>query len=78
MNNNNTKSKPQLFYEEVTEVCGSFIICSTVRPATEPEIKEARRLHSTGKCKHKIIQDEERWMYDFRSCAICGKGLGVI
>lgn len=67
-----------LYYERVTERIGKRVLASVVTPATPEQIAEAKRLHSEGKCPHTIIVDEAGWMYDFRSCAICGEGLGTV
>jgi hypothetical protein len=66
------------YYENVSERIGKQVFASTIEIATEEQIQEARQLNSKGKCPHTIVVDEEGWMYDFRSCAICGKGLGLI
>ena len=67
-----------VFFEEVKERSGGDIVLSTVRPATPEEIEDARRLHMQGECPHNIVHDEKGWMYDYRSCVTCGKGLGAI
>jgi len=67
-----------VFYEEITERIGEHVVISTVRPATAEEIVVAQRLNEKGECPHNIIQDEQGWMYDFRSCFTCGKGLGTV
>lgn len=66
------------FFEEVAARSGGDIVLSTVRPATIEEIEEARRLHEQGECPHNIVVDEKGWMYDYRVCVTCGKGLGAI
>lgn len=66
------------FYEEVIQKCGDTILISNVRPATEEEIEECRKLHAEGKCPHTIIKDTPGWLYDFRQCVVCGAGLGAI
>lgn len=68
----------QPFCEVVTEKIGDIIIASDVRPATVVEINNAEMLHKEGKCPHNIVYDERGWMYDFRYCFTCGRGLGVI
>jgi hypothetical protein len=66
------------FFEEVTErFCGQ-VVASTIRSATAQDIAEARLLHDQGKCPHNIVIDEKGWLYDARSCFICGKGLGAV
>lgn len=69
---------PEIFLEMVTEKIGDRIIASTVRPATEAEIELGRQLHALGKCPHNLVHDEPGWLYDFRYCAICGQGLGIV
>jgi hypothetical protein len=71
-------NKNQLFKEVVEEKFCNQIIRSYVVPATKKDIILAKKLHKQGKCKHDIIKDESGYMYDFRNCAICGKGLGTI
>ncbi len=66
------------FIETVIEQIGDTVIQSTVKPATRKDIKLAKNLYKKGKCPHNIIVDEKGYMYDFRSCFTCGKGLGVI
>jgi hypothetical protein len=67
-----------LFYENVTERIGEHVVASTIRPATEEDVSKAKSLHVDGKCPHTIVKDMSGWPYDFRSCAICGKGLGTV
>jgi len=66
------------FFEEVESRSGGDIVISTVRPATPEEIANAKLLHERGACPHSIVNDEKGWMYDYRYCVTCGKGLGVI
>lgn len=68
----------KVFTETVTERIGDSIVASTVQPSTLEEIKEAMRLHKKGQCKHNIVIDESFYLYDIRTCAICGRGLGAI
>ena len=69
---------PQPFVETVTERIGRHIVMSTIRPATKADIEKARKLHVKGKCPHNVVVDEVGYMYDFRGCFICGKGLGTV
>jgi hypothetical protein len=68
----------KVFVEDVTERIGIHVLASTVRGATKEDIKRSLRLHKKGVCDHKVVEDSYGWMYDFRSCAICGKGLGTV
>ena len=66
------------FVETVTKhVCGR-VLESTIRPATKNDIELAQELHVKGNCPHNVVMDEAGWMFDFRSCHTCGKGLGVV
>lgn len=70
-------SKPHIEYER-EYFCGR-IIKSSIRPATELEIQQAKeRYIATQQCDCSIVVDEYCWMYDFRHCYICGKGLGTV
>lgn len=64
--------------ETVTERIGGHILASTVRPATEEDVRIAREEHARGECKHNVVEDTSGWLYDTRSCYICGKGLGTV
>ena len=68
----------QAFIETVTERFAGHIVASDVRLATEKEIEAARKLHEAGKCPHNIVVDEKGWLYDYRSCFVCGCGLGTV
>jgi hypothetical protein len=48
------------------------------RPAIKEELFKCLELFQAGKCNHSIFQDEPGYMYDHRSCAICGEGIGEI
>jgi hypothetical protein len=67
-----------LFVETPTEVFCGHILSSTIRPATEADVKQAMDLHKTGNCTHTVVMDERGWLYDYRVCATCGKGLGLL
>jgi hypothetical protein len=67
-----------VFIEIVEERMGGIITKSINRQATKEEIIQAFIDYSRGKCKHSLIHDEKGWMYDIRSCLLCGEGLGVI
>lgn len=68
-------TEPIPHVEEVLERINEHIIQSRCRPATEAEIAEAR---NKPVCDHTIVVDEPGWMYDYRSCYICGHGLGAV
>lgn len=67
-----------LYFEKVKETFNGVVISSTISVATKNQIDQAKRLHLEGKCPHNIIYDEYGWLYDFRICATCGKGLGTV
>lgn len=65
--------------EVVTSRMGNVILASTVKPASEQDIQEAKeQFANTGKCDHRIVVDEDCWPYSVRSCYICNAGLGVL
>lgn len=66
------------YVENVTESFGGQIISSDVTPATEKDVREAQTLHGQGNCPHNIVTDEAGYMYDTRTCFVCGKFLGLI
>lgn len=65
-------------YETPAEVISGTIISSTIRDATQSDMDEAEKLHSEGKCQHRVVWDEPAWLYDYRACYTCGKGMGAI
>jgi hypothetical protein len=67
-----------LYYEDVLETFAGTVIKSKVRLATKEDIQNSENLHKQGKCDHKIFYDEYYWLYDVRTCAICGTGLGTV
>lgn len=55
------------------------VISSKIRRATVEEIEDAiSKYNSTKECNHSFVIDECSWLYDFRSCAVCGEGLGIL
>jgi len=69
----------QLYVETVTERGpGNSVIASTLRPATAKDVRAAKRQWELGKCTHSVVRDDKGWDYDFRWCATCGAGLGVV
>ncbi len=70
--------KTTISVETVTDRIGEHVLASTVREANDEDIELAKHLHSLGKCPHNVVLDEEGWLYDFRSCYTCGKGLGTV
>jgi hypothetical protein len=60
------------------ELFGGCIVQSTLRVATDNEVREAQKLHEQGKCSHNIVRDKPGWLYDYRYCVTCGQGLGAI
>ena len=72
------KEEGELFFEEVTERIGNHVLASKLHNPSFKEIREAKRLHLKGECPHTIVRDTQAYMYDFRTCAICGKGLGTV
>lgn len=68
----------EIFVETVTDRINQHILASTIRPATDEDIRQAQELHEQGKCPHNIVVDTELWLYDYRQCYTCGKGLGTV
>lgn len=70
-----------LIHKEIVHSRNAYGIpeSSSVRLATEKEIENALvEFLSNGVCDHSLIFDDRGWMYDFRYCAICKAGLGVV
>jgi hypothetical protein len=69
----------QVFRETVKSRIGPHIVESDVEPVGENVVKAARqRYKETGRCDHSLIVDESGFLYDIRSCAVCGVGLGAV
>lgn len=68
----------ELFVEEVIEAIDGVVIQSNLRPATMEDITLAEMAKQNGDCPHNIIKNTTTWLYDIRSCATCGAGLGII
>lgn len=52
---------------------------SKIIEASLNKVDEAKLVFlETGKCDHSFIVDTCNWLYDFRTCAVCGKGLGTV
>lgn len=65
--------------EVVTERIGRAVVASYLLEVSEEEIDVAKTSYQkTGNCDHSIVSDEPGWMYDIRSCYICGEGLGTV
>lgn len=75
---NSNQVIPDLWVETVTSRIGPHILASNLRPATQADLQAARELHAAGKCPHNVVRDTYGWLYDFRSCAVCGQGLGTV
>ena len=65
--------------EVIKERHGIFITVSEIREPTKQEVRELK----TRKCNHnkqptQLITDEYGFMYDLRSCVICGQYLGTV
>lgn len=73
-----SKDKQVLYYEKITSGTKDCVLASEIRPATEAEIEEAKRLHALGKCPCTIVVDTDGWPYTERHCAICGADLGLV
>jgi hypothetical protein len=65
--------------EVVTERFAGQIIASTLEDVHDAEIEQERqRVTNGGSCTHSIVKDEPGYLYDIRTCVICGQGLGAI
>lgn len=68
----------RVFVEEV-QIQGPFApIVSTFRKPTDEEISSALTVVNKEDCKHTLFYDTPSYMYDIRSCATCGRLLGLI
>lgn len=69
-----------LWYEHVKEHGWhpAQVMSSNIHEATVEEIALAAELAALGKCPHCIVYDTPGWMYDARTCATCGEGLGTV
>lgn len=74
----------KVFFEDVIESYDAsdhhprLVVQSNIRKPTFNEIRDCWLKAKSGKCPHTIIKDEAAYMYDIRSCAVCGQGLGVV
>lgn len=65
--------------EVVKETFCNTVISSDLKEVTVEEVVEAKEtFQRSGYCDHSLVEDVPGWLYDIRSCAICGKGLGAI
>lgn len=71
-------NKTEPFVEIVIERIENYVLASKIRDATKKDIIRAEKLHKKGKCPHNVVVDTLGYMYDFRDCYTCGKGLGTV
>ena len=72
-----SNKKPFIEYDR--QYFGEQVLMSKVRPATDAEVEMAKAHYkATKKCDHSVVVDEPGWLYDCRSCFVCGQGLGLI
>ena len=68
-----------VFREVVTEEIAGCVLASKIEDATGERLASAKAAFESGqKCPHEFVWDECGYMYDFRECAICGKGRGTV
>ncbi len=74
------KVNGKIVYKElVLERIGSIITASDIEEAKPDEFAAAlEHVRSGGVCDHHFVVDEYHWLYDIRSCAVCGIGLGTV
>lgn len=58
--------------------CGQVISSRLEDVSTDEIIKATEIFLDTANCDHSIVSDSPGYMYDIRTCAICGEGLGTI
>lgn len=72
----------EYYIEIVTQQIEGLVLESEVRLATEEEILEAKEKFKNGNCScnttKRLIVDQKAFIYDYRTCALCGKGLGIV
>ena len=61
---------------EITEADNLRSELSVVRKQIETLTEREKALEKS--CNHRVIYDDPGFMYDFRSCFGCGKGMGLI
>ena len=55
------------------------VISSKIRELQPGELETATKLYEETKiCDHSIVYDTPTWMFDFRTCGVCGRGLGTV
>lgn len=71
-----------VMYEEVLERVTahgvSHVLHSKLRKPTIEEVAAEIDNHASNRCNGTITVDDIGWLYDFRSCAICDRGLGTV
>lgn len=64
--------------ESVTEKIAGHILASTLHKATQEDIDASVKKYLAGQCDHSCVIDDPSWLYDVRSCFVCGAGLGTV
>ncbi len=59
--------------ENVKELLMKKVKLSEELIATDKVLKDVRL-----SCDHRLVKDRPGFLYDFRSCAICGEDLGLV
>lgn len=69
--------KRDVFREVVTEVFCGHITASRIEEPTEEELNAVFN-NKPKPCTHEFVYDERGYLYDTRSCAVCGAGRGTV
>lgn len=69
--------------EVVTEGTPDRVITSTIERVPASELEAAKQEYAATKvclCStlRRFVEDERGWPYDYRQCAVCGRGLGTV
>lgn len=73
----------KVYVETVTNGCADAVIAADVREAKPEEVEAAKKASAkAGACAcHmpvRLVVDTECYPYHLRSCAVCGRSLGVV
>ena len=71
------------FVEVIREGSSDMVWASDILHVPDTELEMAKATYvNTGKCScsttRRFVVDEPGYLYDLRSCAVCGRSLGTV